>query len=91
MILHRDHQIYYSTEESYYPFILPPALHRDTRKYVQEFFRARYGLELSVRPSHKKWLSKDEKPYIAVNAQVQAGTVNLREFSKKDIQENFIL
>lgn len=54
------------------PFILTPSLSRDTRKYIQYTFRTRYGLEVSVRPPHKKWLSKDGKPYIAVNAQIQA-------------------
>lgn len=58
--------------DEYRPFLLSPALQRDTRKYVQEYFRDTYSLELSVRPVHKKWLSEDGKPYIAVNAQVQA-------------------
>ncbi len=56
---------------SYLPFLLPPSLTRDTRKHVQDFFRKNYGLELSVRPAHKKWISEDGQAYIAVNAQVQ--------------------
>jgi hypothetical protein len=69
---------------SYSPFILPPSLTRDTRRYVQDFFREQHSLELSVRPIHKKWLSKDGKPYIAVNAQIQAGTHVFHEFTKKE-------
>jgi A/G-specific adenine glycosylase len=80
--LHENHRVYYSPpkSEQYSPFILPPSLSRDTRTYIQEYFRKHYTLELSVRPVHKKWLSEDGKPYIAVNAQVQVGDVE--EFTK---------
>lgn len=85
VILHQDHRVYYSEDSSSYtPFILPPSLSRDTRKYVQDTFREKYSLELSVRPAHKKWLSGDGKPYIAVNAQIQTGTHDFREYSKSD-------
>lgn len=85
VILHQDHRAYYSEDStSYIPFILPPSLSRDTRKYVQDTFREKYSLELSVRPAHKKWLSEDGKPYIAVNAQIQTGTHDFREYSKSD-------
>lgn len=85
VILHQDHRVYYSEDSaSYTPFILPPSLSRDTRKYVQDTFREKYGLELSVRPAHKKWLSEDGKPYIAVNAQIQTGTHDFREYSKRE-------
>ncbi len=90
VILHEDHKIYYSPtiSEQYVPFILAPGLTRDTRKYVQEYFRTHYALELSVRPVHKKWLSKDGKPYIAVNAQVQVGNkAQFGAFEKKEAQK----
>jgi len=90
VILHENHKLYYSLPavENYTPFILPPALHRDTRTYVQTYFREKYNLELSVRPVHKKWLSKDGKPYIAVNAQVQVGKMEqFRTFEKKEAQK----
>ena len=51
---------------------------------MQDTFRERYGLELSVRPAHKKWLSSEGKPYIGVNAQIQTGTHDFREYSKSD-------
>lgn len=90
VILHQDHRVYYSLSgDSYSPFILDPSLHRDTRKYVQDSFREEYWLELSVRPVHKKWLSQDGKPYIAVNAQIQAGTSEVFEqYSKDDMKKS---
>lgn len=85
--LHQDHKIYYSLSgDQYSPFMLPPSLDRDTRKYVQNYFREKYQLELSVRPVHKKWLSEDGKPYVAVNAQIQTGGHNFSEWKKSDIK-----
>ncbi len=88
VILHQDHRVYYSLDsESYSLFTLPPSEHRDTRKYVQDYFRSKYGLELSVRPIHKKWLSIDGKPYITMNAQIQAGDASVfKQYSKKDMK-----
>lgn len=88
--LHQDHKVYYSlSENTYSPFTLPPSEDRDTRKYVQDYFRQVYWLELSVRPIHKKWITEDGKPYIAVNAQVQAGKHDFHIFTKstKELQE----
>ena len=83
VILHEDHRVYYSAWwEPYTPFVLPPALSRDTRQYVQEFFRDNYSLELSVRPVHAKWLAADGRAYIAVNAQIQAW--DRQQFQKTD-------
>jgi A/G-specific adenine glycosylase len=85
VILHEDHTVYYSTDDRIYsPYSLPPSLHRNTREYVQSYFREHYDLELSVRPVHKKWISKDGKPYIAVNAQIQAGKQSFREYTKTE-------
>lgn len=82
--LHQDHKVYYSlSDDSYIPFILAPSENRETRKYIQDYFRKNYGLELSVRPIHRKWLSEDGKPYIAVNAQVQAGNNTFYKWDKK--------
>jgi hypothetical protein len=74
VILHQDHRDYYIPHysDTYTPFVLTPALHRDTRLYVQEYFRRFHFLELSVRPVHAKWLADDGRAYIAVNAQIQA-------------------
>jgi A/G-specific adenine glycosylase len=89
--LHQGHRIYYTdiSASTYSPFVLPPALHRDIRTYVQSFFRSTYGLEVSVRPVHSKWLSTDGKPYIAVNAQIQTGEYigRMKEWTKGDMQK----
>ncbi len=74
----------------YTPFILPPSLSRDTRWYVQEYFREQYGLEVSVRPVHEKWMSTDGRPYIAVNAQIQTGRADFQKYTKKDVEKYFI-
>lgn len=85
VILHKDHKIYYSENISFYePIFISPWLTRDTRKYVQDLFREKYGLEVSVRPIHKKWFSEDGKPFVEVNVQIQKGTYNFREYTKKD-------
>jgi len=91
VFLHENHAIYFSENtETYEPFILAPGLTRDSRKYIQDSFRERYMLELSVRPPHKKWLSKDGKPYIAVNAQIQTGKENFIKYIKKE-SKSYIL
>ncbi len=74
VILHEDHRQYYSSRrDTYSPFILPPSEEHDTRQYIQAYFRKTYSLELSVRPIHRKWLSIEGVPHIAVNAQIQIG------------------
>jgi hypothetical protein len=84
VILHQDHRDYYIPpySDEYTPFILPAALHRDTRLFVQEYFRRFHFLELSVRPVHAKWLADDGRAYIAVNAQIQSG--DRQQFQKTD-------
>jgi endonuclease III len=84
VILHEDHRLYYTSSSfAYFPFVLPPPENRDTRKYVQDYFRKTYHLELSVRPVHKKWLAEDGSAYIAVNAQVQMGDISQFVFYQK--------
>lgn len=57
-IVHENHKSYFSESQTkYIPFILPPAETRDIRAYIKSYFVAQYGLEVSVRPPHKKWLS----------------------------------
>lgn len=87
VILHQDHKVYYSLEPvSYKPFVLEPSMTRDTREYVQHFFRENYGLELSVRPIHKKMLSEDGKAYVYVHAQVQVWKVWFTEYAKNTMK-----
>lgn len=70
VVLHENHRIYYSSiEREYQPFILPPT-ETNIRQTVQEYFRTKHHLELSVRPVHDKYFEDDE-PFVVCNAQVQ--------------------
>ena len=85
VILHRDHRVYYSSlVDAYAPFLLPPT-ESDIRQTVQAYFRARFTLELSVRPIHAKYYDEKNTPIIACYAQVQKGVVWFREYEKSDI------
>lgn len=90
VILHENHRVYFSLPQNkeYTPFILEPALQSDIRKYVQDFFRETYHLELSVRPVSKKWISLSGEPFIMVNAQIQTGdNSDFSSFGKEAYQE----
>lgn len=70
VVLHENHKIYYSSLDSKYEsFILPPT-EDDIRHSVQDYFREKYSLELSVRPVHDKYFA-DDKPFVICNAQIQ--------------------
>lgn len=83
VILHENHKIYYSSDSgTYKPFILPPT-EADVRHFIQEYFRENYGLELSVRPIHRKYFD-DDRPFIVCNAQVQRGKTQFTEYKKEN-------
>lgn len=70
VVLHENHKTYFSSSEnSYEPFLLPPT-ENDIRHSVQNYFREKYELELSVRPVHDKYF-QDNKPFVVCNAQIQ--------------------
>lgn len=68
--------------ETYFPFILPPSESRYTREYVQEYFRNKYDLEVSVRPIQRKEYTNDQAPFITMNAQIQTGNHGFTEHKK---------
>jgi len=71
LTLHAEHRIYYSSKkESYAPFLIPAS--HNTRQGIKDWFRKRYGLELSVRPPHERKIV-DGKPTLYVNAQILLG------------------
>ena len=39
-----------------------------------------------MRPIHKKWITEDGSPYIAVNAQIQAGNHDFFSFTKEKVK-----
>ena len=89
MILHRNHQVYFSAKDAMYePFVLPPT-EGDTRHFVQAYFEKTYGLELSVRPVHRKEY-RDGSPFIYVHTQIQRGVHNFKIFTRMKNTDIFI-
>ena len=83
LTLHERHRIYYSSKKrSYAPFLIPAS--HNTRVGIKDWFRSKYGLELSVRPSHAKRII-DGKPTLLVNAQILLGQPDFSEFGKEDV------
>ncbi|HWQ60217.1 MAG TPA: hypothetical protein VN420_03645 [Candidatus Fimivivens sp.] len=71
LFLHEGHRKYYSSrKKGYGPFIVPAS--HNTRAGIKDWFRGRYGLELAVRPPHRK-MNLNGKPTILVNAQILLG------------------
>jgi A/G-specific adenine glycosylase len=72
LFLHEGHKKYYSSrKKGYAPFVVPAS--HNTRAGIKDWFRNRYGLELAVRPPHRK-MNLNGKPTILVNAQILLGT-----------------
>ncbi len=85
VILHENHRKYYSPYKTKFsPFVVPAS--HNTRAGIKDWFRQKYGLELSVRPPHQKELV-DGKPTIFVNAQILSGTPVFRVFPKDEIPD----
>jgi A/G-specific adenine glycosylase len=85
VILHENHKKYYSPHKTKFsPFVVPAS--HNTRAGIKDWFRRKYGLELSVRPPHKKELI-DGKPTLIVNAQILSGAPAFRIFSKDEITD----
>lgn len=81
--LHKDHKEYYSPNpDRFEVFVFPPA--SNTREKIKEYFQKNYGLEVSVRPPHKK-TSVNGISTIFVNAQILLGKHEFGVFSKEDI------
>ena len=81
VILHENHTKYFSSaQQTYRPFFLPAS--HNTRAGIKSWFRDRYGLEVSVRPPHKKSVVEGA-PTLFVNAQVLSGTHMFREFPQE--------
>gem|GEM_PF-476886 len=86
LTLHEGHRKYYSSKKRVYmPFIVPSS--HNTRAGIKDWFRDRYGLELSVRPPHNK-IVLEGKPMLLVNAQILLGMPDFTVFSKADVERN---
>ncbi len=81
--LHENHRKYFSSSRKLYrPFLVPSS--HNTRAGIKAWFLERYGLDVSVRPPHKRELLGNT-PILLVNAQVLSGAHAFAEFSKEDI------
>lgn len=82
--LHKDHKVYYSARPKRFEvFVLPAAY--NSRAGIKEYFKETYGLDLAVRPPHKKTIIK-RKPTMFVNAQILLGTPRFATFSKDAVK-----
>ncbi len=85
LFLHEHHKKYYSLEhKKFTPFILPST--HNSRSAIKDFFQKEFGLQVSVRPPHKKFLLKGE-PTILVNAQILSGKPDFAIFPKQAVAE----
>lgn len=83
--IHKGHKIYYSSHpDSFCAFELPPE--KNSREAIKKYFLEKFGLELSVRPPHKK-VYVSGIPTLFVNAQIQLGTPRFGIFPKSDAGE----
>ena len=81
--LHEDHRKYFSSlKTSYTPFFVPAS--HNTRAGIKQWFRDRYGLEVSVRLPHRRECVRGV-PMLFVNAQVLSGQHRFAEFSKETV------
>ena len=83
VVLHANHQKYYSSGTSYRAFVVPPIF--NSRAGIKEFFRKKHRLELSVRPPSQRGFIEG-RPVIVVNAQILMGEHPFHFFLKKDLE-----
>lgn len=82
VFLHENHQRYFSSQDKEYePFVLPKGY--DSRAGIKDWFQKKYGLSVSVRPSHGKSI-RGKKRILLMNAQILSGHQDFAVFSKKE-------
>ena len=80
--LHRDHKEYYSPDpDEFKTFILPEGV--VSREQIKKYFLEKYGLQLAVRPPHRK-IFLEGRPVIFVNAQILLGEHQFGIFSPEE-------
>ncbi len=85
LFLHENHKKYYSSRrKKFLPFFLTSA--RNSRSAIKDFFLQEYGLQVSVRPPHKRLLLKGV-PTMLVNAQILSGKPDFATFPKQAVAE----
>lgn len=84
LILHENHQRYFSAAgEVYQPFILPAPL--NTRARLKSYFRREYGVELSIRPPYRQ-AYLDGVPTLFTRAQILLGDHSWLTYDKGAVQ-----
>lgn len=82
--LHKDHKEYYSADaDSFQVFRLPSPL--NTREAIKKYFLDEFGLQLAVRPPHKR-VYIDGTPTLFVNAQILLGSHEFGVFGPADVK-----
>lgn len=82
IFLHKNHTIYYSSKKGKYsPFLVSKKW--NTREGIKEYFQKKFGLNVSVRPPHKKIFMRGI-PTLWVNAQILSGEPKFGVFSRKE-------
>lgn len=76
-ILHENHKKYFSESSEFAPFFIGKNTW-NPRTMTQEYFLAKHGLEVSVRPPEVKSYNKHETPYMVCYVQVQSGKHNFQ-------------
>lgn len=83
--LHENHQQYYSSRKAQFrPFVVPVAY--NSRAGIKQWFREKYGLELSVRPPRDKVFVAGQ-PTLFVNAQILSGRPVFATFAPERVRE----
>ena len=78
--LHRDHKLYYSSHPTRFEVFILPSKY-NSRSGIKAYFKDRYGLDVAVRPPHKKRVIAG-KPTFFTNAQILLGEPRFAVFSK---------
>ncbi len=78
LFLHENHKKYFSkNDKKFEPFKLPPSM--NTRERLKRYFLETFGLNLSIRPPHKKILLRG-LPTLFINAQILSGNHHFFEY-----------
>jgi A/G-specific adenine glycosylase len=82
--LHKDHTLYYSAHKSRFAVFSLEAKYT-SRASMKAYFKEQYGLDLAIRPPHKKVIIQGI-PTLFINAQILLGEPQFATFSKEAVK-----
>lgn len=82
--LHKDHTLYYSAHKSRFA-VFSLASQYASRSHMKAYFKEQYGLDLAIRPPHKKVMIQGI-PTLFINAQILLGEPQFATFSKEVVK-----